>query len=100
MEESIEDFIEKNLVHGKVTIWTRGEDCSVSGNMSSKAKRLLAKNNIEFEERQVNDKDHSFASYCLMMHTGYGTYPNIFFGEEHIGGYDDLKAYMLDPLTT
>lgn len=31
------------------------------------------------------------------MHTGYAQYPNIYFGEEHIGGIDDLKAYLSDP---
>lgn len=30
------------------------------------------------------------------MHTGYGSFPNIYFGEEHVGGFDDLKAYLQD----
>jgi hypothetical protein len=36
-------------------------------------------------------------SYYLMMHTGYSSFPNIYFGEEHVGGFDDLKAYLQDP---
>ena len=30
------------------------------------------------------------------MHTGYESFPNIYFGEEHLGGLDDLKAYLSD----
>ena len=39
-------------------------------------------------------------SYALLMHTGYANYPNIYFGEEHVGGIDDLKAYLSDPQVT
>ena len=34
------------------------------------------------------------------MHTGYENFPNIYFGEEHMGGLDDLKAYLLDSAAT
>jgi len=34
------------------------------------------------------------------MHTGYESFPNIYFGEEHVGGLDDLKAYLMDPSAT
>jgi hypothetical protein len=34
------------------------------------------------------------------MHTGYETFPNIYFGEEHVGGLDDLKAYLMDKTET
>jgi glutaredoxin len=50
-------MIENNLAHGKVTIWTRGDDCVSSGKQSSRAKKLLTKNNIEFQENII--KDHS-----------------------------------------
>jgi hypothetical protein len=30
------------------------------------------------------------------MHTGYENFPNIYFGEEHMGGFDDLKAFLMD----
>ena len=42
----------------------------------------------------------NFVKYCLMMHTGYARFPNIYFGEEHIGGIDDLIAYLQDQQTT
>ena len=28
----------------------------------------------------------------LTIHSGYSSFPNIYFGEEHIGGLDDLKG--------
>ena len=28
----------------------------------------------------------------LTIHTGYTSFPNIYFGEEHVGGLDDLKG--------
>ena len=34
------------------------------------------------------------------MHTGYENFPNIYFGEEHLGGLDDLKAYLMDRTAT
>lgn len=96
-EENIEDIIDSNLAHGKVTIWTRGDDCIHSGKQSRRVKKLLTKSNIEFQENIINDSsEQQIISYCLLMHTGYGNFPNIYFGEEHIGGLDDLKAYLQD----
>ena len=31
---------------------------------------------------------------ALAMDTGYMSYPNIYFGKEHIGGLDDLKSHL------
>ena len=28
------------------------------------------------------------------MHSGYCLFPNIYFGNEHIGGYDDLLIHF------
>ena len=33
-------------------------------------------------------------SVALAMDTGFGAYPNIYFGKEHIGGIDDIKGLM------
>jgi glutaredoxin len=93
--ESLEEMIESNLAHGKVTLWTRGDGCNATGKTSMKAKKLLMKNNIEFQENVVGT-DQNVISYSLLMHTGYSSYPNIYFGEEHVGGIDDLKAYLSD----
>ena len=28
------------------------------------------------------------------MHSGYAHYPNIYFGQQHIGGFDDLYSHL------
>lgn len=28
------------------------------------------------------------------MHSGYAYYPNIYFGQQHIGGFDDLHSHL------
>lgn len=95
MEDRIEETVESKLAHGKVTLWTRGDSCATTGSTSKKVKKLLTKNNIEFQENIVGE-DQPTMSYNLMMHTGYANFPNIYFGEEHVGGFDDLKAFLQD----
>ena len=56
----------------------------------------MVKNNIEYQENIISPSQNVI-SYALMMHTGYANFPNIYFGEEHVGGIDDLKAYLSDP---
>ena len=81
--------------HGVVTVWTKNDICE----QTLEVKKLLNESNIEFEEIRL-DKEYSgkqeFVSAALTLHSGYSGFPNIFFGEEHIGGLDDLKAHILD----
>ena len=54
LEEAVsEEAIESNLAHGKVTIWTRGDQCINTGKNSQKVKKLLIKNNIEYQENII-----------------------------------------------
>lgn len=55
-----------------------------------RAKALLAKLNIPFEEVDVEDDDERRA--WLVEATGQRTVPQVFFGEESIGGYSELSA--------
>ena len=32
---------------------------------------------------------------ALTIHTGYSKFPNIYFGEDHIGGLDDLQGLLI-----
>lgn len=36
----------------------------------------------------------SFTKLALSMDTGYSLFPNIYFGKEHVGGYDDFTFYF------
>lgn len=53
------------------------------------AKNLLAKRGIPFQEINLDD-DPGFRQK-LMDLTGRFTVPQIFVGEQHIGGFDDLR---------
>ena len=54
------------------------------------AKQLLAERKIAFEEIDVSEDPPT--RDWLVTATGRYTVPQIFFGEESIGGYDDLAA--------
>jgi glutaredoxin 3 len=54
------------------------------------AKRLLKKKGVDYEEIDVAGDDA--AREQLAERTGLQTVPQIFIGEEHVGGSDDLHA--------
>ena len=55
-----------------------------------RAKRLFAKRGLEFELIDATDKPDLRA--WLAEKTGRNTVPQIWIGETHVGGFDDLKA--------
>ena len=56
------------------------------------AKTLLKKLNLKFEEVLV-DNNSKVKKKMIELSDGRTAVPQIFFGENHIGGYDDLKRY-------
>ena len=56
------------------------------------AKKLLKKLNLNFEEIMV-DNDPKKKNQMIKLSKGRATVPQVFFGENHIGGYDDLKRF-------
>jgi glutaredoxin 3 len=65
-----------------------------------RAKRLLQKKNVPYEEIDVSSDDD--ARTRLMQSTGRRTVPQIFIGDHYVGGSDELQALEargeLDPL--
>lgn len=55
-----------------------------------RAKRLLEKKNVPYEEIDVSWDDEKRMQ--LMQQTGRRTVPQIFIGDQHVGGSDDLYA--------
>ena len=53
------------------------------------AKMLLKKKNISFQEIDV-DEDFNKRKEMIAKSNGRTSVPQIFFGDIHIGGYDDL----------
>ncbi|WP_290771235.1 glutaredoxin domain-containing protein [Anaerofustis sp.] len=56
------------------------------------AKELLTQKGIDFEERILEFGSEELTE--LVKKTHHRTVPQIFFGEEFIGGYDDLQKYL------
>ena len=69
-----------------VTIYT-GQLCSFCG----AAKKLLARNNAEYKEISVATVDGAMDE-MITKANGKRTVPQIFFDDQHIGGYDDIRA--------
>ena len=55
------------------------------------AKRLLARNNIEYKEINIATVDGAMDE-MITKANGKRTVPQIFFDDQHIGGYDETRA--------
>jgi len=65
------------------------------------AEKLLLKKGVSNLEKILIDRDPAQRE-LMMTRTGRRTVPQIYIGEIHVGGYDDLVAFdragKLDPL--
>jgi glutaredoxin 3 len=65
------------------------------------AEKLLIKKGVANLEKILIDRDPSQRE-AMMARTGRRTVPQIYIGDTHVGGYDDLvaldRAGKLDPL--
>ena len=69
-----------------ITIYT-GPMC----NYCDAAKRLLTRNNVTYNEIDIGKVDGAMDE-MIKKANGKRTIPQIFFNEEHIGGYDEVRA--------
>ena len=69
-----------------VTIYT-GPLC----NYCEAAKRLLTRNKVEYKEIDIAKVDGAMDE-MIKKANGKRTIPQIFFGNQHIGGYDETRA--------
>ena len=69
-----------------VTIYT-GPLC----NYCDAAKRLLARNNVEYKEMKIATVEGAMEE-MIKKANGKRTIPQIFFDDQHIGGYDETRA--------
>ena len=70
----------------KITIYT-GPFC----NYCEAAKRLLTRNNAPYNEIDISKVDGAMDE-MIKKANGKRTIPQIFFDDEHIGGYDETRA--------
>ena len=73
-----------------ITIYT-GPLC----NYCEAAKKLLSRNNVEYKEISIATVDGAMDE-MIAKANGKRTIPQIFFDEQHIGGYDDVRALEKD----
>ena len=73
-----------------VTIYT-GPLC----NYCEAAKRLLTRNNVEYKEINVATVDGAMEE-MISKANAKTTIPQIFFDDQHMGGYDDVRALEKD----
>jgi glutaredoxin 3 len=69
-----------------VTIYT-GPMC----NYCEAAKRLLTRNNVKYNEINIATVDGAMEE-MIKKANGKRTIPQIFFDDQHIGGYDEARA--------
>ena len=59
-------------------------------NFCDAAKRLFSRNNLKYEEIDISSKD-GLRDEMVKKASGRRTIPQIFFNEDHIGGYQELR---------
>ena len=69
-----------------VTIYT-GPLC----NYCEAAKKLLTRNNVEYKEISIATVEGAMDE-MISKANGKRTIPQVFFGDQHIGGYDETRA--------
>ena len=60
-------------------------------NYCDAAKRLLTRNNADYEEINISTVEGAMDEMIKKAH-GKRTIPQIFFDDQHIGGYDEVRA--------
>ena len=70
----------------KITMYT-GPFC----NYCEAAKRLFLRNNVPFTEIDISKVDGAMDE-MIKKANGKRTIPQIFFDDQHIGGYDETRA--------
>ena len=60
-------------------------------NFCDAAKRLLLRNNLEFNEIDISTKDE-LRDEMIKKSNGRRTIPQIFFDDYHVGGYQELRV--------
>ena len=60
-------------------------------NFCDAAKRLLARNNLKYQEIDISSTA-DLREEMIKKSNGRRTIPQIFFDDQHIGGYDEVRA--------
>ena len=64
-------------------------------NFCEAAKRLFTRNNIKYQEIDISSKE-GLMEEMIKKSNGRKTIPQIFFDDQHIGGYEEIRALEKD----
>ena len=64
-------------------------------NFCDAAKRLLSRNNLNYNEIDISTKE-GLRDEMTKRANGRRTIPQIFFDDQHIGGYEEIRALEKD----
>ena len=88
----IREHLNNKLKHGRVVLFSDNKNKKPAAE-TQKMRKLLEEFSVDFEEVDVHHAGQEL-TVALQLHTGYAELPNIYFGNEHVGGLDDLKSYL------
>ena len=96
------DYEDRLITQFKTSFLTSGVaslftvlNCPEATSQTLKIIKQLRKHDIAFRIVDVEQEAEPGTLHCaLSMHTGFSTFPNIYFGSKHVGGYDDLLAHV------
>ena len=60
-------------------------------NFCEAAKRLFTRNNMKYQEIDISSKE-GLMDEMIKKSNGRKTIPQIFFDDQHIGGYEEVRA--------
>ena len=60
-------------------------------NFCDAAKRLFSRNDLKYKEIDISSKDN-LRDEMIKKANGKRTIPQIFFDDQHIGGYEEVRA--------
>ena len=83
------DFEVQELSKSSTIIWSK-DHCGYC----TMAKDLLSKSGVEFEVRNISENVWTIEQLQELA-PGTRSFPQIFMDGNHIGGFDDLDAYLL-----
>ena len=83
-QETVSKFEENFLSQGKVKMFT----CGTPNLARIKAIDVLDRIGVDYEVVDMKRCEIG----AMQLHSGYTSLPSIYFGNEHIGGYDDLMS--------
>ena len=78
----------------RFVLWTNGDNCPETGTNTRLAKILLEANGKEYEEIRIPKGSNLSTNAMNNFDSADDEFPKIYISQEHLGGINDLKAYL------